>query len=162
MNRFTSCAHSFLSKLQLEELSEEEYWELERLEALEHEKLLHDIDDFESWEADQQQLAATVYTSPFANASSPLVPCPICNSKSLVETPFDGIRCTNNNGVNSACDFQLDVSHDGLSLLHLQEQLANVYDEHSRECSRGVLKFRIDMAMLMVSCQECAIDRVVL
>ena len=40
---------------ELDEMAEEELWEMERLEALERERLLHDIDDYESWEEEQTQ-----------------------------------------------------------------------------------------------------------
>lgn len=150
---------------------EEEIWEMERLEAIEKERLLKDIDDFESWEADQMQSIlqlpqpSTIYASPFTCSSSPLVTCPICNSKSLMESTFDGITCTNSTGTNSKCDFKLDVAHDGLSLQHLQSQLARLYEEHSRECYTGVLKFRMKndtgIAMLMAACEECGVDLLV-
>ena len=143
---------------------------MERLEALEHERLLHEIDDFESWEANQiqnyQESQSTVYTSPFTNPASPRISCPICNSKTLIETPCDGIKCTNNIGLHPSCTFQLDIAHDGLSLQHLQSQLASVYEEHSKECTQGVLKFRMEnglgMFMLMASCEQCYVDLVVL
>ena len=163
----------FCLPISLDEMLEEELSEMERLESLEKERLLNDIDDFESWEADQiqsnvqSQQLSTIYTSPFTSSSSPLVSCPICSSKSLIETPFDGITCTNRTGTNnSPCEFQMDVAHDGLSLQHLQSQLAALYEEHSRECSKGVLKFRMEnragMNMLMAACEECGVDHLVL
>lgn len=152
---------------------EEEQFEIERLEALEHERLLREIDDFESWEAEQQCLpskqSTRVYSSPFINASSssPLVTCPICNSCSLFETPFDGIKCNKSIiSANSGCNFALDIGYDGLSLKHLQSQLASVYEDHARECDKGVLKFRMEnrmgMSVLMAACKECGVDLVVL
>lgn len=158
---------------------EEEIWEIERLEALEREKLLHDIDDFESWEEEQmkqpfkqnnQQLQSTLYTSPFSNTSSPRVTCPICNYKSLIETPFEGIQCTNNINIDSSnsqpCTFQLDIAQEGLTLQHLQTQLTRVYEEHSADCHKGVLCFRIEerggMKILVAGCKECDLDLLVL
>jgi hypothetical protein len=165
---------AFISYNLSDEMLEEELWEMERLHALEQERLLHDIDDFESWEAEQllyqsqnnQHSQATVYTSPYTSSSSPLITCPICNSKSLTETPFDGIRCINSASTNPTCNFQLDVAHDGLTLQHLQSQLASVYEEHSKECMKGMLQFRVEnrggMTMLMAGCQECFMNNVVL
>lgn len=112
--------------------------------------------------------SSTVYSSPFINASSssPLVTCPICNSSSLFETPFDGIKCSNIISANSSCNFALDMGYDGLSLQHLKSQLASVYEDHARECDKGVLKFRMEnrmgVSVLMADCKECGADLVVL
>mmetsp|Transcript_25038 Transcript_25038/g.52387 ORF Transcript_25038/g.52387 Transcript_25038/m.52387 type:complete len:416 (+) Transcript_25038:123-1370(+) len=153
-----------------EELLEEEMWEMERAEAMERERLLHQIDDFDSWEElhqqQQQQQRShqqqpSTYISPMANLNSPLVTCPICNSCYLTETPHDGIKCTNNN-----CTFQLDIAHEGLTLNHLKNQLAAIYEEHSRVSSRGILKFRMEeragVSMLMAKSDACSFDVVVL
>lgn len=156
--------------LSLDELLEEEIWELERAEAMERERLMHQIDEFEEWEEIQQQkqYQPATYISPLASSNSPLVTCPICNSSSLMETPYDGIRCTNNatKGRESECTFQLEIAHEGLTLNHLQNQLRTVYDEHNHVCTRGMLKFRVEnrlgMSMLMAKCDVCSSDVVVL
>ncbi|KAL3786859.1 hypothetical protein HJC23_013780 [Cyclotella cryptica] len=162
------------------EMLEEELWEMERLEALERERLLDDIDDYESWEEDQKHQfnrssqhpePTQGYTSQFTHPSTPHVICPICNFKSLIETPHNGIQCLNSVKYTELspsphCNFQLDIAHEGLSLQHLQSQLAALYEEHSRECSRGILHFRMEerggMVMLMAACQECCLDVIVL
>lgn len=156
----------------IDELLEEEMWELERAEAMERERLTHQIDDYECWEElyqqqnQQQNLQPSTYISPLSNMNStPLVTCPICNSSSLMETPHDGIKCTNAD--NNHCTFQLDVAHEGLTLNHLQNQLEAIYEEHSEVCSRGVLQFRVEerlggMSMLMANCDVCSSDVVVL
>jgi hypothetical protein len=140
---------------------------MERLEAMERERLMQQIDDFESWEAleqqQQQHPQPSTYISPFADENlSPLVKCPICNSSSLMETPHGGIKCTNSNN----CTFQLDIAHEGLTLNHLQNQLRTIYEEHSQNCSSGILQFRIEkrvgMSMLMAKCDVCSSDVVVL
>jgi len=148
---------------------------MERLEALEREQILNDIDDFESWEAEQiqqyqmqnnHQSHTIICTSLNSLETSPLVACPICNSKSLIETPFDGIKCTNEFDTGSSCNFRLDIAHDGLSLQHLQSHLASLYEEHSKECMKGMLKFRMEnrggVPILMASCKECCLDIVVM
>lgn len=152
-----------------DELLEEEIWELERAEAMERERLIHQIDNFESWEEQrlQQNPNPSTYISPLLsnsnNLTSPLVTCPICNSSSLMETPHDGIKCTN---APNGCTFQLDIAHEGLTLNHLQDQLRTVYEEHSAVCTSGVLSFRIEekfgMKMLMAKCDVCSADVVVL
>jgi len=152
-------------------LLEEEIWEMERAEAMERERLMHQIDDFDSWEEEfqqqHQQHSPNTYISPLANLNSPLVTCPICNSSSLMETPYDGIKCTNAAAaVPNSCTFQLDIAHEGLTLNHLQNQLREVYEEHSRVCTRGILEFRVEkrvgMSMLMAKCDVCSSDVVVL
>lgn len=163
-----------------DEILEEELWEMERLEALERERLLHDIDDYEFWEEEQMQQfehsnqqpqLTPGYTSHFTNPSSPQIICPVCNSKSLVETSDEGIQCLNsiNNTELAAtrnCNFQLDIAHEGLTLHHLQFQLATLYEEHSGGCNKGVLHFRMEkrggMMMLMAACEECCLDVIVL
>ena len=148
-------------------------WELELAEAMERERLMHQIDDFESWEEQeqlqiqqQQNLNPSTYISPLSNSnSSPLVTCPICNSSSLMETPYDGIYCTNADKPMNKCTFQLDIAHEGLTLNHLKDQLRTVYEEHSEICN-GVLTFRMEnrvgMKMLMAKCDVCSSDVVVL
>jgi len=156
-----------------DELLEEEMWELERADAMERERLMHQVDDYESWEELEQQQQEqrhsqpNTYISPLANGTSPLVTCPICNSSSLMETPHDGITCTNAAAaVTNNCTFQLDIAHEGLTLNHLQNQLRTIYEEHSVVCSRGVLQFRVEervgMSMLMAKCDVCSSDVVVL
>jgi len=151
-----------------EELLEEELWELERAEALERERLLHQIDDYDDWEElqqQQQQSANNVYTSPLLTNMKSRVTCPICNSASLMETPFEGIQCTNAT-TGKQCTFSLDVAHEGLTLNHLEDQLRTVYDEHSSVCTKGILQFRVDcrggITVLMASCDACQADVVVL
>ena len=154
---------------------EEELWELERAEAMERERLMHQIDDFEAWEElelqQQQQPNSqpSTYISPMSSMSSPVVTCPICHSASLMETPHEGIRCSNNNAATTtpnSCTFQLNVSHEGLTLNNLQSQLQAIYEEHAQVCSRGVLKFRVEnsmgISMLMAKCDACSSDVVVL
>jgi hypothetical protein len=155
----------------LDELIEEEICELERAEAMELENIMHQIDDFVSWEelqhTQQQHSQPNTYISPFANLNSPLLTCPICNSSSLTETPHEGIQCirATANGPKN-CSFQLDIAHEGLTLNHLQIQLTTVYEDHSRICSRGVLKFRVEkrvgVSMLMAKCDVCSSDVVVM
>ncbi len=146
---------------------------MERAEAMEREKLMHQIDDFEAWEEIEQQQKQqnsqpSTYISPLTNVnSSPLVTCPICNSASLMETPHDGIQCTNAlSDEPSGCTFQLDVAHEGLTLNHLQSQLSAIYEEHSQVCSGGILQFRVEeragISMLMAKCDDCSSDVVVL
>lgn len=163
---FADLLNDVTEELQREdELLEEEMWEMERAEAMERERLLHQIDDFDSWEElhqqQQQQQQPSTYISPLANLNSPLVTCPICNSCYLMETPHDGIKCTNNN-----CTFQLDIAHEGLTLNHLQNQLAAIYEDHSRICPSGILKFRMEkragVSMLMAKSDACSFDVVVL
>ena len=154
-----------------EELLEEELWEMERAEALERERLLHQIDDYDDWEELQQQQqhqpqqSANVYTSPLLTNLKSRVTCPICNSASLMETPFEGIRCTNTT-TEKHCTFSLDIAHEGLTLNHLQNQLRTVYEEHSGVCRKGILQFRVDcrggITVLMASCDTCHADVVVL
>ena len=163
-----------------EELLEEELWEMERADALERERLLHQIDDYDDWEElkqqeqeqqqQQQQSWGNVYTSPLLTNMKSRVTCPICNSASLMETPFDGIQCTNATDATSndkkQCTFALDIAHEGLTLNHLENQLRTVYEEHSAVCLKGVLSFRVDcrggINMLMASCDDCQADVVVL
>ena len=163
-----------------EELLEEELWEMERADALERERLLHQIDDYDDWEElkqqeeqqqQQQQSWGNVYTSPLLTNMKSRVTCPICNSASLMETPFDGIQCTNatdatTNDNKKQCPFALDIAHEGLTLNHLENQLRTVYEEHSAVCLKGVLSFRVDcrggINMLMASCDDCQADVVVL
>ena len=177
-----------------DELLEEEVWEMERAEAMERERLMNQIDDFESWEElkqqqdqyQQQQQCHNVtqpntYISPLSSLNSqPLVPCPICNEASLMETPHDGIICNNaaaasssssavggnNDNNQNQCTFQLDIAHEGLTLNHLQNQLRTVYDDHSRICPGGILQFRMEnrvgVCMLMAKCDVCSSDVVVL
>jgi len=167
---FEELLNDVTEELQKEdELLEEEIWELERAEAMERERLIHQIDDFESWEEQrlQQNPNPSTYISPLLsnskNLTSPLVTCPICNSSSLMETPHDGIKCTN---APNGCTFQLDIMHEGLTLNHLQDQLRTVYEEHSAVCTSGALSFRIEervgMKMLMAKCDVCSADEVVL
>ena len=89
---FEELLNDVTEELQREdELLEEEIWELERAEAMERERLIHQIDDFESWEEQrlQQNSNPSTYISPLLsnsnNLTSPLVTCPICNSSSLKE-----------------------------------------------------------------------------
>lgn len=151
----------------VDELLEEEIWEMERAEAMERERLMHQIDDFESWEELEQQSNAqpNTYISPLASLDSPLLTCPICNSSSLMETPHGGITCTNATDAPNQCTFQLDIAHEGLTLNHLADQLREVYEEHSSVCS-GILQFRMEakvgMNMLMATCDKCCSDVVVL
>ena len=159
-----------------EELLEEELWEMERADALERERLLHQIDDYDDWEElkqqekEQQQSWGNVYTSPLLTNMKSRVTCPICNSASLMETPFDGIQCTNATDATmndkKQCTFALDIAHEGLTLNHLENQLRTVYEEHSTVCLKGVLSFRVDcrggINMLMASCDDCQADVVVL
>lgn len=162
-----------------EELLEEELWEMERADALERERLLHQIDDYDDWEElkqqeqeqQQQQSWGNIYTSPLLTNMKSRVTCPICNSASLMETPFDGIQCTNatdatTNDNKKQCTFALDIAHEGLTLNHLENQLRTVYEEHSAVCLKGVLSFRVDcrggINMLMASCDDCQADVVVL
>ncbi len=161
-----------------EELLEEELWEMERADALERERLLHQIDDYDDWEElkqqeeqqqQQQQPWGNVYTSPLLTNMKSRVTCPICNSASLMETPF-GIQCTNATDATTndkkQCTFALDIAHEGLTLNHLENQLRTVYEEHSAVCLKGVLSFRVDcrggINMLMASCDDCQADVVVL
>ena len=156
-----------------EELLEEEMWEMERAEALERERLLHQIDDYDDWEElqqqqqqqQQQQSMNNVYTSPLLTNLKSRVNCPICHSASLMETPFEGIQCTNAT-TEKQCTFSLDIAHEGLTLNHLEDQLRTVYEEHSSVCTKGILQFRVDsrggMTMLMASCDICQADVVVL
>jgi hypothetical protein len=163
-----------------EELLEEELWEMERADALERERLLHQIDDYDDWEElkqqeqeqqhQQQQSWGNVYTSPLLTNMKSRVTCPICNSASLMETPFDGIQCTNATDATmndkEQCTFALDIAHEGLTLNHLENQLRTVYEEHSAVCLKGVLSFRVNcrggINMLMASCDDCQADVVVL
>lgn len=157
-----------------EELLEEELWEVERAEALERERLLHQIDDYDDWQElqqQQQQQSANVYTSPLLTNFNSRVTCPICNSATLIETPFEGIQCTNNTTTTTEetttpCTFSLDIAHEGLTLNHLQDQLRTVYEEHSNVCKKGILQFRVDsrggITVLMASCEICHADVVVL
>ena len=155
----------------VDELLEQEICELERAEAMEHERLMHQIDDFVSWEelhqTQQQHSHPQTYISPLANLNSPLLTCPICSSSSLMETPHDGIICVRaaENGSKN-CSFQLDIAHEGLTLNHLQNQLMAVYEEHSRFCSKGLLNFRVEkrvgVSMLMAKCDICSSDSVVM
>jgi len=197
-----------------DEMLEAELWEMERAEALERERLSLMIDDYEVWEEQlqlqqrqQQNRGSSVdddcdghasnnfsrYSSTVTNASTttnpPTLSCPICLTGSLVETPFDGIQCTNNimsepsipqlyfppsSGHHEIqqCSFKLDVAHDGLTLSHLQDELYMKYEEHSSVCERGVLKFQIENAdggitgygntMLKAKCDVCGMDAVVL
>ena len=145
---------------------------MERAEAMQRERLMHQIDDFESWEELEQQQQQpnpqpSTYISPMSDISSPVVTCPICNSASLMETPHDGIRCTNAAmGVPNSCAFQLDVSHEGLTLNNLQSQIQAMYEEHAQVCSTGVLQFRVEkcvgISVLMAKCDTCSSDVVVL
>jgi len=153
-----------------DELLEEELWEMERAEALERERLLHQIDDYDDWEElqqqHQQQQSANVYTSPLLSNWNSRVTCPICHSTTLIETPFEGIRCTNTTNEENQCTFSLDIAHEGLTLNHLQDQLRTVYEEHSNVCRKGILKFRVESrggsTVLMASCETCHADVVVL
>jgi len=163
-----------------DELLEEELWEMERAEAMERERLMHQIDDFECWEEfdrqqeeEKQHSQPNTYASPMANDThgTPLVTCPICHSAPLKETPRDGIGCANaamSSGIrdNDKCTFRLDIAHEGLTLNHLQSQLRAVYEEHSRACPKGKLQFRMEnrvgMNMLMAKCDVCSCDVVVL
>lgn len=150
-----------------DELLEEELWELERAEAMERE-LRQQVDDFESWEElERRQSQAqdqNTYISPMLSNSSPLVSCPICHRGNLKQTTVGGIQCSNS--TTGECDFQLDTINEGLTLSHLQSQLATVYDEHSELCETGILKFRVEsrhgMKMLRASCDECSADVIVL
>ena len=151
-----------------EELLEEELWEMERAEALERERLLHQIDDYDDWEElqqQQQQSMNNVYTSPLLTNLKSRVTCPICNSASLTETPYEGIQCANATA-EKQCTFSLDIAHEGLTLNHLENQLRTVYEEHSNVCTKGILQFRVDsrggMTLLMASCDICQADVVVL
>ncbi|KAL3808959.1 hypothetical protein ACHAXA_004785 [Cyclostephanos tholiformis] len=154
-----------------DELLEKEISELERAEAMELERLMHQIDDFVSWdELQQTQLQHSrpnTYISPLSNLNSPFLMCPICNSFSLMETPSDGLKCNRAAGNGSKnCSFQLDVAHEGLTLNHLHNQLRAVYEEHSQVCPRGVLKFciekRVGVSILMAKCDVCSSDVVVI
>ncbi|KAK1737620.1 RPA-interacting protein C-terminal domain-containing protein [Skeletonema marinoi] len=153
-----------------EELLEEEMWELERADALERERLLHQIDDYDDWEELQQhqqhlRSANNVYTSPLLTNLKSRVTCPICNSASLTETPFEGIQCSNAT-TEKQCTFSLDIAHEGLTLNHLENQLRTVYEEHTNVCTKGILQFRVDsrggITVLMASCDTCQADVVVL
>ena len=165
---FDQLLNDVQTELQREnELLEEEVWELERAGAMERERLMHQVDEFEHWEMQQQQqgqnMNPSTYISPLANSNmtSALVTCPICNHSSLKENPYEGITCT-----NTLCSFLLDIAHEGLTLNHLQEQLMRVYEEHSVVCSSGALSFRVQkrvgMTMLMAKCNACSSDVVVL
>ncbi|EJK65969.1 hypothetical protein THAOC_13131 [Thalassiosira oceanica] len=151
-----------------DELLEEELWELERAEAMERE-LRQQVDDFESWEElERRQNQAldqdTYYMSPMLSNSTPLVSCPICHRGNIKQTTVGGIQCSNFS--TGECDFQLDTFNEGLTLGHLQSQLATVYDEHSEHCEMGILKFRVEnkhgLKMLRASCDECSADVIVL
>jgi hypothetical protein len=155
----------------LDELLEEEIWEMERAEAMERERLMHQIDDFEAWEEleqkQQQHTQPSTYTSPFQSLASPRLTCPICNTSSLMESPQHGIICTSALGDNpQRCTFQLNIAQDGLTLHHLHAQLGAIYEEHTQLCLRGQLKFRIEhragVSMLMAKCNVCSSDVVVL
>ena len=155
----------------LDELLEEEIWEMERAEAMERERLMHQIDDFEAWEEleqqQQQHTQPSTYTSPFQSLAAPRLTCPICNSSSLMESPQHGIICTSALGDNpQRCTFQLNIAQDGLTLHHLQTQLGAIYEEHSQVCLSGQLHFRIEsragVSMLMAKCNICSSDVVVL
>ena len=142
---------------------------------MERERLLHQIDDYEAWENMQYQeqerhTQPSTYISPLTSLdSSPLLTCPICNSSSLMESPQYGIICTGSilgDNLIQRCTFQLNIAQEGLTLHHLQNQLGAIYEEHSRFCSEGKLKFRIEkragMSMLMAKCDVCSSDVVVL
>ena len=151
-----------------EEFLEEELWEMERAEALERERLILQIDDYDDWEElqqQQQQQQVNVYTSPLLTNSTCRVVCPICNSASLIETPFEGIKCINAT-TDKQCTFGLDIASEGLSLNHLQNQLRRVYEEHSAVCLKGILTFHVDsrggVRMLMAGCDTCHAHVVVL
>ncbi|KAL7527639.1 hypothetical protein ACHAWF_002258 [Thalassiosira exigua] len=151
----------------VDELLEEEIWELERAQAMERERLMHQIDDFESWEECQHQpQQSNTYVSPMASDNSPLVTCPVCNVSSLMETPHGGIQCTSFKGTGASCTFQLDIAHEGLTLVHLQQMLRDVYEEHSQVCASGILQFCVEnkagMSILMARCDVCSSDVVVL
>jgi len=142
---------------------------MERAEAMERERLMHQIDDYESWEELEQYKHSqpSTYTSPFQSLDSPLVTCPICSSSSLMESPQHGIICTSVLGPNPMrCTFQLNIAHEGLTLHHLQNQLRAIYEEHSQVCLRGTLVFRVEsragVSMLMAKCNVCSSDVVVL
>eukprot|EP00581_Thalassiosira_minuscula_P014006 CAMPEP_0183714738 /NCGR_PEP_ID=MMETSP0737-20130205/9196_1 /TAXON_ID=385413 /ORGANISM="Thalassiosira miniscula, Strain CCMP1093" /LENGTH=471 /DNA_ID=CAMNT_0025943735 /DNA_START=68 /DNA_END=1483 /DNA_ORIENTATION=+ len=181
-DEFVNLLNDVAEELQREdELLEEEIWEMERAEAMERERLMDQIDDYEYWEElqqqhheeqvqqhsqnsqQQQQQQYSQQPSHASNQSSTpcCVPCPICTTSSLIETsPHNGISCAN-------CDFHIEnMAHEGLTLEHLQHQLCAVYEEHSRVCTRGVLQFRQEkragMSMLMASCDVCHADVVVL
>ena len=164
----------------IDELIEEELWEMERSEALERERLMHQIDDYEFWE-EQQYCQLQNQGNPIRNSycDSPTVLCPICNSASLIATPFGEIQCTsaiagsdqssNTPQFATRCTFRMDIAHEGLTLHHLQNQLRTIYDEHSQVCTKGILKFHVEggsrgndcMTVLMATCDECSLDVVV-
>ncbi|KAL7525466.1 hypothetical protein ACHAXR_001017 [Thalassiosira sp. AJA248-18] len=171
---FLELLNDVTEELQKEdELLEEEIWEMERAEAMKRERLMHQIDDFDSWEeqeAQYQHPQPSTYISPFANLNnSPLVTCPICNDSTLTQTPHDGIKCMNaaasSDILDKKCTFQLEIAHEGLTLNHLQDQLRTIYEEHSQVCM-GILQFRMEnragMSMLMAKCNVCSSDVVVL
>ncbi|KAL9180407.1 hypothetical protein ACHAXT_008377 [Thalassiosira profunda] len=166
---FAELLNDVTEELQREgELLEEEIWEMERADAMERERLMHQIDDFDSWEELERQqnenAAPSTYISPLASLDSSLVTCPICNSSSLIETPHGGIACSKS-ALPDSCTFRLDIAHEGLTLNHLQDQLRGVYEEHSAVC-KGILQFRMEsrvgMNMLMAKCDACSSDVVVL
>ncbi|KAL7428960.1 hypothetical protein ACHAXH_003194, partial [Discostella pseudostelligera] len=169
---FMELLNDVTEELQREdELLEEEIWEMERAEAMERERLMHQIDDFEAWEEleqkQQQHTQPSTYTSPFQSLASPRLTCPICNTSSLMESPQHGIICTSALGDNpQRCTFQLNIAQDGLTLHHLHAQLGAIYEEHTQLCLRGQLKFRIEhragVSMLMAKCNVCSSDVVVL
>ena len=152
-----------------EELLEEELWELERAEALERERLLHEIDDYDDWEElqqqEHQQHSANVYTSPFLTNMSNRVTCPICKSAPLIQTLSGGIECTNA-ATEKQCPFALDTNHEGLTLNNLSDRLRTVYEEHAHVCQKGVLKFYVDnrgfITTLMARCEECQDEIIVM
>eukprot|EP00578_Thalassiosira_sp_NH16_P021481 CAMPEP_0181103968 /NCGR_PEP_ID=MMETSP1071-20121207/15166_1 /TAXON_ID=35127 /ORGANISM="Thalassiosira sp., Strain NH16" /LENGTH=413 /DNA_ID=CAMNT_0023187113 /DNA_START=98 /DNA_END=1339 /DNA_ORIENTATION=- len=168
---FAELLNDVTEELQREdELLEEEIWELERAEAMERERLMHQIDDFESWEELEQQQRNSqpnTYISPLAALDTPLITCPICNSSSLMETPHGGIKCVNADAAMPGnCTFQLDVTHEGLTLNHLESLLRSSYEMHSQICPTGVLRFRVEKrvgaSFLMAKCEVCSSDVVVL
>ncbi len=63
---------------------------MERADALERERLFHQLDDYDDWEElkqqeeqQQQQSWGNVYTSPLLTNMKSRVTCPICNAASL-------------------------------------------------------------------------------
>ncbi len=167
---FPSCRFDLLTIPFLsDELLEEEIWEMERAEAMERERLMHQIDDYESWEEleKQQHSQPSTYTSPFQSLDTPLLTCPICNLSNLMESPQHGIICSSLLGHNPPrCTFQLNIAHEGLTLFHLQNQLTAIYEEHSQLCLGRELVFHVEnragVSMLMAKCNVCSSDVVVL